>query len=201
MGDVQLSKDIITTAALEILDEYGLQDLTIRRLARHLNMAAGAMYWHFPSKQALLGAVATRILDAAGPATASGDWRADVVARSEYLRTALTAHTDGAEVVSAALAAGTLEHSPAADIATLLEPVEIDATTREDAAATLLHFILGATVDEQTARRAAAAEALGADPAGPGAPAPADPVQPARRLRRGVDIIVAGIGALAAGGA
>ncbi len=145
-------------AAIGILDEYGLQDLTIRRLARHLDSAAGAMYWHFPSKQALLGAVAGRILQAAGDPSGTGDWQSDVAAFASSLRSALVAHNDGAEVVSAALATGTLDASPAMTFRRLLRPSGLDEGERADAADTLLYFILGATVDEQTASQLAAVD-------------------------------------------
>ena len=85
VGSVQLTKDIIVDAALTILNEYGLGDLTIRRLTRHLGTAAGAMYWHYPSKQALLGAVADRILAPCTEFSATGDWRADTEAIAELL--------------------------------------------------------------------------------------------------------------------
>ncbi|MBV7296189.1 TetR family transcriptional regulator [Corynebacterium sp. TAE3-ERU12] len=178
---MQLSKDIIIDAAVEILDNYGLPDLTIRRLARHLNAAAGAMYWHFPSKQALLGGVAERILAEAGTPTGTGDWRLDVTAYAFSLREALIAHNDGAEVVAAALAAATLDTSPAAIFSDLLLPLGLPADDRADASATLLYFVLGATVDEQTAKLARAETQHTTDPAA--------------RLRRGVTIITAGIAA------
>ena len=48
--------------ALQILDEYGLPDLTMRRLAGALDVQASALYWHFPNKQTLLAELANRIL-------------------------------------------------------------------------------------------------------------------------------------------
>ena len=185
---MQLTKDIITDAAIGILDEYGLQDLTIRRLARHLDSAAGAMYWHFPSKQALLGAIAGRILAGAGDPCGTGDWQSDVAAYASALRGALVAHNDGAEVVSAALATGTLDTSPALVFERLLRPSGLDAGERADAADTLLYFILGATVDEQTAGQLAA---LGSATDGAGSPARAS--DPGLRIRRGVALITTGI--------
>lgn len=117
MDSVQLTKDIIMDAAMGILDEYGLQDLTIRRLARHLDAAAGAMYWHFPSKQALLGAVADRLLAPLQELKSTGDWRADATAFAESLHSCLTSHRDGAEVVSAGLATDTVSVRPASVLA------------------------------------------------------------------------------------
>lgn len=192
-------------AAMEILDEYGLQDLTIRRLARHLDAAAGAMYWHFPSKQALLGAVADRLLAPLSELEPTGDWRADATAFASALHGCLTSHRDGAEVVSAGLATDTVSVRPASILAPLLSDAPIGEELAADAAATLVYFILGATVDEQTAAQlakvAGTADGTGAD----GDAADADGTGGTggtavheRRIRHGVELIVAGI---AAGGA
>ncbi|MDN6510824.1 MAG: TetR/AcrR family transcriptional regulator, partial [Corynebacterium sp.] len=48
---MQLNRDRIHAAAFDILSEYGLGDLTMRRLAKTLEVAPGALYWHYPSKQ------------------------------------------------------------------------------------------------------------------------------------------------------
>lgn len=154
VGSVQLTKDIIVDAALTILNEYGLGDLTIRRLTRHLGTAAGAMYWHYPSKQALLGAVADRILAPCTEFSATGDWRADIETVAELLYSCLTAHRDGAEVVSAALATGTATIRPEQLLADVLEnasETSISTPSAGDTASVLVYFILGATVDQQTA--------------------------------------------------
>ena len=44
----------IVQAALDLLDETGMDGLTVRALASRLGVQAPALYWHVPSKQALL---------------------------------------------------------------------------------------------------------------------------------------------------
>ncbi len=61
---MQLRRGDVLDGAMAILDEYGLGDLTMRKLATSLGVQPGALYWHFPNKQTLLGAMADRILDA-----------------------------------------------------------------------------------------------------------------------------------------
>jgi AcrR family transcriptional regulator len=59
----------VLAGALDLLDTDGLEGLTMRKLAAHLGVQAGALYWHFQSKRALLDAVADALLaDVAGPA-------------------------------------------------------------------------------------------------------------------------------------
>lgn len=53
----QLSKERITAAALELVEERGLKGLTMRALGERLGVEAMALYHYFPSKAALLEAV------------------------------------------------------------------------------------------------------------------------------------------------
>ncbi|WP_370022649.1 TetR/AcrR family transcriptional regulator C-terminal domain-containing protein [Planotetraspora sp. GP83] len=49
-----LERDKIVSTALRLLDEVGLDRLTLRRLAAELGVQAPALYWHFRNKQELL---------------------------------------------------------------------------------------------------------------------------------------------------
>ena len=101
---MQLHKRDVVEAATGLLDDYGIADLSMRRLARELEVSPGALYWHFASKQQLLGAVADRILGAVQDS--GGDWQTRIVQTCGRLRESLLSHTDGAELVSASFAAG-----------------------------------------------------------------------------------------------
>lgn len=57
-----LNRHDLVRRATAILDDYGIADLTMRRLARELDIAPSALYWHFANKQQLLGAVADHVL-------------------------------------------------------------------------------------------------------------------------------------------
>ena len=107
---MQLHKRGVVDAATAILDNYGIADLTMRRLGRELNVSPGTLYWHFANKQQLLGAVADRILKAPALAKdAPGGWHDRLSGICTRLRDALLSHTDGAELVSASFAAGQSE--------------------------------------------------------------------------------------------
>jgi AcrR family transcriptional regulator len=142
---VQLHKRDVVEAATNLLDEYGIADLTMRRLARELNVSAGALYWHFANKQELLGAIADRILD--GVPSARG-----VVDVCHRLRDALLSHTDGAELVSASFAAGqsAVMKQILAVLTEAVSEVGVDAGHAELAARTVVYYVLGFTVDEQS---------------------------------------------------
>ncbi|MCH8560710.1 TetR/AcrR family transcriptional regulator [Nesterenkonia sp. DZ6] len=57
-----LSLELIIRTARSLLIQYGLQDVSMRRLAKELDVAPGALYYHVPSKQELLRTVAHEIL-------------------------------------------------------------------------------------------------------------------------------------------
>ena len=103
---MQLHKRDVVAKATEILDNYGIADLTMRRLARELDVSPGALYWHFANKQELLGAVADEVLRPAVAATGPDGWRERITDLAARLRDALLSHADGAELVSASFAAG-----------------------------------------------------------------------------------------------
>lgn len=58
-----LSRDVVLDAALKIVDESGLESLTVRAVARDLGVFPNAVYWHIGSKTNLVGAVASRLFD------------------------------------------------------------------------------------------------------------------------------------------
>ncbi len=159
---MQLHKRDVVDAAACLLDSYGMADLTMRRLARELNVSPGALYWHFPNKQALLGALADRILaPACAPADATG-WRDRVTTAGSMLRDALLSHTDGAELVSASFAAGQSAAMTriVAELADAASEAGVRSEQIELAARTLVYYVLGFTVDEQSRLQWDAAGAL-----------------------------------------
>ncbi|MET8683257.1 TetR/AcrR family transcriptional regulator [Streptomyces sp. NPDC004732] len=143
--------------ALELLDDVGLEALTMRRLADRLGVQAGALYRHFTTKQDLLTAMAERMLgdiDASpGAAGAAGaaDWAGRLRALVRAMRRALLAHRDGARVFGGTHSVGphTLAFAEAA-LGVLREAGFKD----EDAARAfmgMVNFTLGHTLEEQAA--------------------------------------------------
>ncbi len=159
---MQLHKRDVVDAATTLLDTYGIADLTMRRLARELDVSPGALYWHFPNKQALLGAVADRILQPACRQSALASWRDRVGELGSLLRDALLSHTDGAELVSASFAAG--QSAAMAEIVTQLARAAVVAKVPSEqaelAARSVVYYVLGFTADEQSRLQWDAAGAL-----------------------------------------
>jgi AcrR family transcriptional regulator len=58
-----LSHDEICTAALRLIDREGLDAFSTRKLGRALGCEAMAIYWYYPSKDALLDAVVDKLTE------------------------------------------------------------------------------------------------------------------------------------------
>lgn len=187
---MQLHRRDVVDKATQLLDDYGIADLTMRRLAKELNVTPGALYWHFANKQQLLGAVADRILDSVSTASAAAPWTERVLATCSAVRDALLSSTDGAELVSASFAAGqtqrladVLAGLTAAATEAGMGPVNADLTAR-----TLIYYVLGFTADEQSRLQWDAAGALDDDQS-------VMATNPNGRFAFGLQLLVDGIGA------
>lgn len=148
-------RDGVARAALALLDEVGLADLSMRRIAARLDVQPSALYWHVANKQELLAELADRIT-ADIPDTATS-----VLQTARGIRDALFAHRDGAELVLStyALRLGA-SHAQTA----LAEAIRSEgADAPDDRAAALLHFILGHATLVQQRMHADSHGALGAD--------------------------------------
>jgi AcrR family transcriptional regulator len=143
------SRDDVVAAAMAVLDQYGLPDLTMRRLAATLDVQPSALYWHFANKQTLLASVADQIVARARTARTGGDWADATGAEADALRDALLAYRDGAEVVSSTLALGLGAGEAMARLTGAIGGGGFDRRTSEIAAAAVLHFVLGHVSHEQ----------------------------------------------------
>ena len=58
----RLNRALVLSAALDLIDRDGLEELSMRRLASHLSVSPMALYNHVPHKEALLEGVVDQIL-------------------------------------------------------------------------------------------------------------------------------------------
>lgn len=145
-----LTRVAIVKAGLSILDDYGLGDLSMRRVADVLGVQAGALYYHVPNKQSLLAALsdeilATVTLPPSDAAVSVGAW---VTRWALTLRAALMSRRDAAELVASSLALGLGSVDPAAGAGDRLEREGLPQP--QASARAILHFVLGHVMQEQT---------------------------------------------------
>jgi len=149
---VRLSREQVLAAALGLLDEVGLEHLTMRRLAAALGVQNGATYWHFRSKQALLEAMADTLLTGLTAGLDAGSsWDERITNLAHRLRGALLSRRDGARLFSAAFfpLPNALAYGEAM-IATLGES-GLSSRDAAWAADTLTYYVVGHTIEEQLA--------------------------------------------------
>src|SRR5580658_9504589 len=101
---MKINREMVTQAGLKLLNEIGLEQLTLRRLGVELNVQAPTIYWHFKSKEELLDEMATTVLAEGAanliPARKSSDWRVWASTFGGGLRKTLLAYRDGARMVA-----------------------------------------------------------------------------------------------------
>ena len=135
-------RDSVARSALALLDEVGLADLSMRRIAAGLDVQPSALYWHFANKQELLAELADRIT-----ATIPSE-PTDVVATARGIRDALFTYRDGAELVLSTYALQLGSSQAQTALADALRAQ--GAADVEDRSAAILHFVLGhATLVQQ----------------------------------------------------
>jgi TetR/AcrR family transcriptional regulator, tetracycline repressor protein len=154
----------VVESAIEVLDAYGLGDLSMRRLGAELGVQPSALYHHFRDKQTLLAAVADEILARGDRPVPDGDWTVRVTAICTDLRDAMLAYRDGAELVATVSAFGLGARAPYDALTDALAAGGLDDRLVRVAARTLLHFVLGHVGDEQTHLQAGSAGAIPDEP-------------------------------------
>jgi TetR/AcrR family tetracycline transcriptional repressor len=105
-----LERETVARAALAVLDEVGLDGLTVRRIADALGVQNPALYWHFKNKQDLLDRMAEVMLaDAFAelvPPAPDSSWSETLSALAHLFHRALSSHRDGARVIASANLSG-----------------------------------------------------------------------------------------------
>lgn len=154
----------IVEQAIEVLDRFGLADLTMRRLGTELGVQPSALYHHFANKQTLLGAVADELLARGLRPLPEGPWDDQVRHACLQLRDAMLAWRDGAELVATVHAFGLGGHAAYDSVAAAVQRSGLPDELVPTAARTLLHLVFGHTAEEQTQLQASSVGAIDAEP-------------------------------------
>lgn len=96
---MKLDTPVIVAEALLLVDEKGLDGLTMRALAQRLGVQASALYWHVGGREELVTAMAGTFYQNALAATpANGSWREWLYAFGTVFRHSLLQHRDSARL-------------------------------------------------------------------------------------------------------
>ncbi|WP_410658889.1 TetR/AcrR family transcriptional regulator C-terminal domain-containing protein [Amycolatopsis sp. lyj-112] len=143
-------RDGYVRAALELLDEVGLDGLSLRKLGDKLGVQGPALYTHFKSKQALLDQMAETMLDdhlapLDDPASVD-DWGEWLARRARTIRCTLLSYRDGARLHAGSRPTEQSAMNP------LIKPLLEAGFAEEDATHAILaisRYTLGCAIDEQ----------------------------------------------------
>lgn len=146
-----IGQDQIIAAAFRLLDEAGLEGVSLRKVACMLGIRAPSLYWHFKSKQALVDAMADALIHHVARDIPPGQpWRATLLQIAHEFRHAFKAHRDGARVYAGTyLATENVMRVAEATISALAKAgasVDFAATTAMD----LIYYVLGFVIEEQS---------------------------------------------------
>ncbi|GAA2431600.1 tetracycline resistance transcriptional repressor TetR(A) [Actinomadura vinacea] len=153
-GRAGLTRRRVIETALRLLNEVGLDGLTVRRLAAELNVQNPALYWHFRNKQELLDGMAEAITLAAGmgPPAEGESWEDWLTDRARRRRHSLLAYRDAARIIANArlgpAATRVVDEELAAMIGYGFTPVLALRTGMA-----FVHYVNGFVLQEQTARQ------------------------------------------------
>jgi len=87
-----LTRERVLRTAVALADERGLEGLTMRHLAKELDVEAMSLYNHVANKSDLLDGMIELVFSEIEPPAAGGDWKAELRKRAVSTRAALLRH-------------------------------------------------------------------------------------------------------------
>lgn len=153
-GAIVLSREAILNAALELLEQSGIEALSMRVLASALDSRASSIYYYFSAKDRLLEAMAARIVEGVADGIDRSASRDEVIRLlARRFRSALLQHRDGGRLFAGTfpIDASVFELSDVALAAML--GAGMSERDSVDAAFNLFYLIIGSVIEQQAQQR------------------------------------------------
>ncbi|HEX7165307.1 MAG TPA: TetR/AcrR family transcriptional regulator [Trebonia sp.] len=143
-----LARADIVDIAVAVADAEGTAAVSMRRIAKDLQVGVMSLYWHVESKeelhQLMLETVQAEI-EAQGP---TGDWRADLAAYARNTRAAMHRHPWAIDYIGAGPPSGPQDARNADRLIGSLDGLGLDIMTTIWVLMTLSTYVMGATLRE-----------------------------------------------------
>jgi TetR/AcrR family tetracycline transcriptional repressor len=94
-----LTRERLVEAALALINEEGLEGLSMRALADRLEVKAASLYWHVRDRRELLELLAEAILETVPRSRRVSEWRRGVLAAGDALRGRVAAQKDADRIL------------------------------------------------------------------------------------------------------
>jgi TetR/AcrR family tetracycline transcriptional repressor len=168
-------QDEVLLAALDLLDEVGLDALTTRRLAERLGVRPSALYRHFESKRALLDAMVEHVaaISVEQP-LADGDWAVRTRSAARAVRAGMLSRRDGGRLMTTFQVPGPSALATWERFIAVLREAGASTEAATVGTDTIICYVNGFTIEEQ-------ARDNGSRP------------ERDRQFEAGLDLIIAGI--------
>ena len=155
-----LGRERILQAALMLIDRDGLAAFNIRTLATTLGVFPAAVYWHVPSRDALVSGAIALALDGVASGVPDGSWQTRLRAVLQRFREALREHPNLAPVVASELAYNAAFDAPLLQhVVAALEDARFEGDALVDAFNVVMAAMCGfATLELSTAPPGATAD-------------------------------------------
>ncbi len=152
-----LTRERLVGAALELINAEGLDGLSMRSLAEHLDVKASSLYWHVRDRRELVELLAESILEGTGRPRRRPAWREGVLAVAEALARRVSAQKDADRILLEVPEA--LERSDVfAQLTAELERGGLQRTEAAGVALMVMTYVIGGRQPAEPAGREPAAE-------------------------------------------
>ncbi|HKC18983.1 MAG TPA: TetR family transcriptional regulator, partial [Candidatus Dormibacteraeota bacterium] len=158
-----LTRERLVAAALELVNDEGLEGLSMRALAERLDVKAASLYWHVRDRHELLELLAEAILESVGRPRQRASWRETVLAITDALRRRVASQKDANRILfevpaaiarsdvivnlTSALRSAGLQHAEATEVALMIATQVIAAPSAEEEAVAAAGGALSIAVD------------------------------------------------------
>ena len=143
-----LDRARVIDVALELLDEVGLDGLSMRRLADRLGVTAASLYWYVQDKNELLALLADTISGEVPLPTSTAPWRTQLEEGARNLRRIALSHRDAARVLAATAPSGPARLRAIDTLLGVLLQAGFPPADAADAGYLLNVYIVGFMLDE-----------------------------------------------------
>ena len=147
---MRIVKAEVIATALKLLDEVGVEGLTMRKLADALNIQATSLYWHFANKDALLEGMADALMQSVATSVPEDEpWDARLARVACEVRTALLSRRDAARVFAGTYPLSDNVLRVGSLLIGSLKQAGADDRVASWGAFTLVYFVIGFVIEEQ----------------------------------------------------